>query len=90
VLPPYLLEEVNESAKYPLAEMRLAHLRSPSRRPRRLLTEGTLAAGVTRPIIDGCDSMARQHGHVGDWLRWRQLSPFTSMPAGRLPYGAKT
>jgi hypothetical protein len=27
------------------------------RQPRRLLTKGTPAAGVTRPIIDSCDSV---------------------------------
>jgi hypothetical protein len=29
------------------------------RQPRRLLTKGTPAAGVTRPVIDSCDSVTR-------------------------------
>jgi len=48
----------------------MGHLRSHRRRPRRLLTERTPAAGVMRPTIDSCDNVP----HVGDWHRWRQLS----------------
>src|ERR1700680_3936097 len=35
----------------------MAHRTRHGRRPRRLLTEGTPAVGVTRPIIDSCDNL---------------------------------
>jgi hypothetical protein len=46
----------------------MAHLRSHGRRPRRLLIEGTPAAGVTRPII-GSATIYRMSaiGNVGVW-----------------------
>jgi hypothetical protein len=37
---------------------------------RRLLTKGTPAAGVRRPIIDSCDNVP----HVGNRPRWRPVS----------------
>jgi hypothetical protein len=49
-----------------LARPLLAHRTRPGRRPRRLLTEGTPAAGVIRPIINICDNVP----HVRDWHRW--------------------
>src|ERR1700680_2667156 len=48
----------------------MAHRTLHGRWPRLLLTEGTPAAGVTRPIIDSCDNLP----HVGDWHRWRPVS----------------
>jgi hypothetical protein len=48
----------------------MAHSTRDGRRPRRLLTKGTPAAGVTQPIIDSCDNMP----HVGDRQRWRPVS----------------
>jgi hypothetical protein len=44
----------------------LAHLRSHGRRPRRLLTEGTPAAGVTRPIINSCDNVPHAGNTIGE------------------------
>jgi hypothetical protein len=56
-----------------------------ARRPRRLLTEGTPAAGVTRPIIGTSDNLTQ----VGDRQRWRPASAARpswprQIPASRL------
>jgi hypothetical protein len=49
---------------------KLAHMTRHGRRPRRLLTKRTPAAGVMRPIIGSRDNVT----HVGDWRRWRPVS----------------
>jgi hypothetical protein len=48
----------------------LAHRARHGRRPQGLLTEGTPAAGVMRPIINICDDVP----HVGDRQRWRPVA----------------
>jgi hypothetical protein len=48
----------------------MAHRTLHGRRPRRLVTTGTPAAGVTRPIINSCDNVP----HVRDWHRWGPVS----------------
>jgi hypothetical protein len=48
----------------------VAHRTRHGRRPRRLLTKCTPAAGVPRPIIDSCGNVP----HVGDCRCWRPVS----------------
>jgi hypothetical protein len=60
----------------------LAHRTRHGRRPRRLLTKCTPAAGVPRPIIGSCDNVP----HVRDTHRWRPLCKSAQSPDATLSF----